>query len=162
MQVVARWPNGSLQVHGIKLIIIIKLLIFFFISHWGRVTHICIGNLTIIASDNGLSAPSLYLNQCRDIVNWTLRNKFQRNCNSNIFINEKSFESVVCEMVAILPRTQRVNSLWFSGVIWCHGSGSLLGQVMAWCHSLIQCWLIISTILVDTSQINFQCWWFYH
>ena len=25
------------------------------ITHWGRVTHICIGNLTIIGSDNGLS-----------------------------------------------------------------------------------------------------------
>ena len=25
------------------------------ITHWGRVTHICIGNLTIIVSDNGLS-----------------------------------------------------------------------------------------------------------
>ena len=24
------------------------------ISHWGRVTHICVGKLTIIASDNGL------------------------------------------------------------------------------------------------------------
>ena len=23
--------------------------------HWGRVTHICVGNLTIIGSDNGLS-----------------------------------------------------------------------------------------------------------
>ena len=34
---------------------------FFFVhhvmplTHWGRVTHICIGNLTIIGSDNGLS-----------------------------------------------------------------------------------------------------------
>ena len=25
------------------------------LTHWGRVTHICIGNLTIIVSDNGLS-----------------------------------------------------------------------------------------------------------
>ena len=25
------------------------------LTHWGRVTHICIGKLTIIASDNGLS-----------------------------------------------------------------------------------------------------------
>ena len=25
------------------------------LSHWGRVTHICVGNLTIIGSDNGLS-----------------------------------------------------------------------------------------------------------
>ena len=26
-----------------------------FLTHWGRVTHICIGNLTIIGPDNGLS-----------------------------------------------------------------------------------------------------------
>ena len=25
------------------------------LTHWGRVTHICVGNLTTIASDNGLS-----------------------------------------------------------------------------------------------------------
>ena len=24
-------------------------------THWGRVTHICVGKLTIIGSDNGLS-----------------------------------------------------------------------------------------------------------
>ena len=27
----------------------------FSLTHWGRVTHICVGNLTIIGSDNGLS-----------------------------------------------------------------------------------------------------------
>ena len=25
------------------------------LTHWGRVTHICVGNLTIVSSDNGLS-----------------------------------------------------------------------------------------------------------
>ena len=25
------------------------------LTHWGRVTHICVSNLTIIGSDNGLS-----------------------------------------------------------------------------------------------------------
>ena len=25
------------------------------LTHWGRVTHICVGKLTIIGSDNGLS-----------------------------------------------------------------------------------------------------------
>ena len=25
------------------------------LTHWGRVTHICVGNLTTICSDNGLS-----------------------------------------------------------------------------------------------------------
>ena len=28
---------------------------FIEINHWGRVTHICVGNLTIIGPDNGLS-----------------------------------------------------------------------------------------------------------
>ena len=31
------------------------IMALFCISHWGRVTHICISNLTIIGSDNGLS-----------------------------------------------------------------------------------------------------------
>ena len=37
------------------------------------------------------------------IVNWTLRNKLQWNLtrNSNIFIQENAFESVVCEMASI-------------------------------------------------------------
>ena len=35
------------------------------ITHWGRVTHICVGNLTIIGSDNGLSP-----GRCQAII-WT-------------------------------------------------------------------------------------------
>ena len=27
----------------------------FFLTHWGQMTHICVGNLVIIGSDNGLS-----------------------------------------------------------------------------------------------------------
>ena len=34
-------------------------------THWGRVTHICIGNLTIIGSDNGLSP------ERRQAIIWT-------------------------------------------------------------------------------------------
>ena len=30
-------------------------ILTFHLTHWGLVTHICIGNLTIVASDNGLS-----------------------------------------------------------------------------------------------------------
>ena len=40
------------------------------LTHWGRVTHICVGNLIIIGSDNGLlpgRAPSHFLNQCWNI-----------------------------------------------------------------------------------------------
>ena len=32
------------------------MLLTFVLTHWGRVTHICVGNLTIIGSDNGLSS----------------------------------------------------------------------------------------------------------
>ena len=63
------------------------------LTHWGRVTHICVGKLIILGSDYGLSpgrtAPSHYLNQWWDIVNWTLGNKLQRNINRNSHIFEK-------------------------------------------------------------------------
>ena len=53
-------------------------------THWGRVTHICVGKQTIIGSYNGLSPVRRhYLNQCWNIVNWTLRNKLQWNNNRN-------------------------------------------------------------------------------
>ena len=58
-------------------------------------------------------APSHYPNQCWVIVNWTLRNKLQWNINRNsdIFIQENVFESVVCETAAILSRPQCVYTL---------------------------------------------------
>ena len=78
------------------------------LTYWGRVTHICVGNLTIIGSDNETKH---YLNECRNIVNWTLRNKVQWNFNrnSNIFIQENAFQNVVCEMASILSRPQCVS-----------------------------------------------------
>ena len=39
-----------------------QILLF---THWGRVTHICVGNLTIISSDNGLSPGR------RQTITWT-------------------------------------------------------------------------------------------
>ena len=82
-----------------------------YITHWGRVTHICVGKLTNICSDNGLSPArrqSIIWTNAWDIVNWTLRNKLQWNFNrnSNIFIHENAFENVVCEMASILSRPQ--------------------------------------------------------
>ena len=72
------------------------------LTHWDRVTHICVNKLTIISSD---------LNQCWNIVNWTLGNKFQWNLNRNlnIFIQENAFENVVWKMAAMLSRPQCVN-----------------------------------------------------
>ena len=82
-------------------------------THWGRVTHICVGNSTIIGSDYGLSPGRrqdiIWTNDViLNIVNWTLWNKLQRNFNrySNIFIQENGIQNVVCEMASILSRAQ--------------------------------------------------------
>ena len=82
-----------------------NILTQYSLTHWDRVTHICVSKLTIIRS-----ASSHYLNQSWIIVNLTLRNKLQWNCNqnSNIFIEENTFENVVCEKAAILSRPQCV------------------------------------------------------
>ena len=79
------------------------------LTHWGRVTHICVGNLTIIGSENGL------LPDRRQAIIWAnagiLLIRPQWNCNrySNIFIQEKASENIVCEMASIWSRPQCVN-----------------------------------------------------
>ena len=77
------------------------------LTHWGRVTHICVGKLTIIGA---VQATSHYLNQCWNIVNWTIRNKLQWNSNRNlnIFIQENALENGICEMVSIMSWPQCV------------------------------------------------------
>ena len=59
-------------------------------------------------------APSHYLNQCWDIVNWTRRNKLQWNFNRNsyLFIQENAFQNVAWKMTAIVSRPQCVNKIW--------------------------------------------------
>ena len=106
------------------------------LTHWGRVTHICVNKITIIGSDNGLSPGR------RQAIIWTIAGillieprgtSFNRN--SIIFIHENEFESVVCEMAAILFRPQCVKALpvgtisvtgkWGTGLrgkcLLCHG-----------------------------------------
>ena len=55
-------------------------------------------------------APSHYLLQCWVIVNWTPRNKFQRNLSKNkiVFIKKNAFENDGCKMVTILSWPQSV------------------------------------------------------
>ena len=72
-------------------------------SVWQRVSN---------ADFSACSAPSHYLNQCWNIVNWTFRkNRLQWNFNRNssIFIQEIAFENLVCKMASILSRPQWVN-----------------------------------------------------
>ena len=45
--------TGKISLYWIRALVVI--LGMSLDCHWGRVTHICVGNLTIIGSDNGLS-----------------------------------------------------------------------------------------------------------
>ena len=122
----------SMSIYGINTILT---------HHWGRVTHICGGNLTIIASDNGL-APSHYLNQCWNIVDWTLRNTLQWNFNGNyhISIEQNVFKRVVCEMASIfasasicwcliahVPYITRCIVI----IVWCYCNESIFPQILS-------------------------------
>ena len=86
------------------------------LTHWSRVTHICVSDLTLIGSDNGLSLgrrQAIIWTNVGILLIGTLRNKLQWNFNRNsdISIQENAFESVVCEMAAFLSRPQCVNSI---------------------------------------------------
>ena len=77
-------------------------------------THICIGKLTIIGSDNGLSPgrrQAIISTNVEMLLIWPLGH-FN-------FIKENAFENVVWKKVAILSRPQCVNSLrQWSGHHW--------------------------------------------
>ena len=85
------------------------------LTHWGRVTHICISKVGHHWFRWWLvpwTAPSHYLNHCRNIVNWTPENKLEWNLNRNlyIFIQENAFQIIVTKLTAILSRPQCVYS----------------------------------------------------
>ena len=68
-----------------------------------------------------LVAPSHYLTQCWNIVDWTPRSKLQWNFKRYwyIFFQENAFENVVWKMAAILSRPQCVKAVW--GAVAVHG-----------------------------------------
>ena len=72
------------------------------LTHRGRVTHICISKLTgIIGSDNGLAPgwrQAIIWTNAGILLNEPLGTNFQWNFNqnSNIFIEENTFENAVC------------------------------------------------------------------
>ena len=49
------WACDYLSILRIKLIYVSKICPWYFLTHWDRVTHICVSKQTINGSDNGLS-----------------------------------------------------------------------------------------------------------
>ena len=83
------------------------------LTHWGRVTHICVSEVTIIGSDNDLSPDR------RQAIIWTnvgillivpLGTNFGEFLIGNIFIQENPLQNVVGEMASILSRPRCVKS----------------------------------------------------
>ena len=83
------------------------------LTHWGRVTHICVVKLTIIGSDNDLSPGR------RQAIIWTNAGILLIGPLGTNFIEiwigiqtfsfkENALEDVVCEMASILSRPQCV------------------------------------------------------
>ena len=85
-------------------------------------THICVDKLTIIASNNGLSPDrhqAIIWTNAGILLIWPLRTNFSESLSErhifsfmkmHIFIHENAFETVVCEMSAILFWPQCVKS----------------------------------------------------
>ena len=91
----------------------IEIYITYFLTHWGRVTLICVGRLTMIGSDNGLSPGR------RHVIIWTNAGILLIGTSGTKFseilieiwifsFKKNGFESVVCEMTSILSRPQCV------------------------------------------------------
>ena len=84
------------------------------LTHWGRVTHICVSNLTIIGLDNGLSPGRRQANICTNGGILLIR-PLGTNFNE-ILIRIQTFsfkkihvKNVVWKMAAILSQPQCVN-----------------------------------------------------
>ena len=116
-------------------------------------THICVGNLTIIGSDNGLSPGRrqaiIWPNAGILLIGPLGTNFSEIYRNSNIFIQENVFESVFCE-IAILSQLQCVNGAetGTAKTIWIMQDKPVLfsrGRISA-----SQCWVIIENINISS------------
>ena len=73
------------------------------LTHWGRATHICVSNITIIDSDNGLlldRRQAIIWTTAELLIIGTLGTNLSENSIQIIFIQEKAFKSVVCKMAS--------------------------------------------------------------
>ena len=87
------------------------------LTHWGRLTHICVSKLTIAGSDNGLSPSrpqAIIWTKCWNIVNWTHGSKIQWNFNRSlyIFIKKSAFQYVFWKMAGIFLSASVLNMYW--------------------------------------------------
>ena len=126
------------------------------LTHWGRVTHICISKQTIIGSDNGLSPgrhQAIIWTNAGILLIGTLGTNFSEILIENRIISFKKMGLKVssvkwrpfCLGLNVLSVNHVLNfwdvlyhsnipwGLTHCDVIWQHRSGTILAQTMAWC-----------------------------
>ena len=114
-------------------------------------THICASTQTIIGSDNGLSLgrrQAIIWTSAGILLIGTLGTNFSEIRNSNIFIQESGFESVICETAAILSRPQCVNT----------GNPCLVTQCIYWDGPQFRKGNKISTPLLEIGNSREIAW----
>ena len=134
-----------------------------FLTHWGRVTHICVSKLTTIGSDNGLSP-----GWRQAIIQTNAGILLIQNSGTNLIeilvkILPFSFKKIhlnmlSAKMVAILCRGRWADSLWPRVTPHNIIHLSSLDQIVAyWCHATTWAkidWLWIGPIETDFSKSN--------
>ena len=101
------------------------------LTHWGRVTHICVGNLDMISSDNGLlprQRQAIMWTNAGILLNWPIATNFNEIL---IEIHTFSFKKIFWKIAAILSRPQCVKIRVFSRHFSCTMSTTYLYQIQA-------------------------------
>ena len=87
------------------------------LTYWGRVTHICIIDPTIIGSDNGLLPGQrqaiIWTNDGVLLIGQLGTNEWNLNWNVYIFSEENAYENIVWKMAANLINQTRQDRSYF-------------------------------------------------
>ena len=113
------------------------------LTHWGRVTHICIGNLSIIGSDNGLSPGR------RQVIIWN---------NAGILLIGPlgtNLSEILIEIQAFSFKKKYLKVLSAKWRPFCLGLNELIHCAVN--VSLVRNTLIIS--IIQHRQTGTTCWW---
>ena len=99
-----------------------KIFIISPLTHWGRVTHMCVGNLTIIGADNGLSPGR------RQAIIWT---------NTEILLIGPlgtNFSEILITIEAFSFKKMHLKTLSAKWREFCLGLKVLMQRTAEWCH----------------------------
>ena len=138
--------------------------------NWGRVMHICVNELTIIGSDNGLLPGCVKPLSDTDglLLIGNLGTNFSEILNEiYIFVQDNGFENVVCKMLAILSQPLCVNikqitpmgcviynnDFWQLCIILILNTGCSYPLVH---NGLMMIWWLWMRILIDLTLMRYQ------